>query len=464
MRCARSAISACLRGPSWSSAFLCVERLAVTSTSASAARTAVVPACRGICDSPGQVRQAGYAPDNDEPPRSLCHHRRRRGAGILTRRPDAVPSARFRPAAGLGARSGDRADRQLTFHDEKVALLRRSPADDLLIYGIDRGGDERQQLLLIDPREARPEPRALTANPAVIHDFGGWSPDGTQFAYAANERDEAHFDVYVQDVASGVRRCVYQGTHIVTVSGFRSDGARLALLHDRGYGDMSLLVLDVASGDVTRIPRRVAGQFPERPLGQRRAHAAGTDRSRRQQLLRLCRLDPETGEVSVVFEAPGRDVEAWAISSDARSAGDGRERSRLCGSARRPGRWRTAGGDRLAARCRRRPGIRRRMVARWRSPWRRRTSRRRCGCGATAPRAPSGDPNRIRRTSSIFELVEWESFDGARIPGWLALPRNRDAGWRTSRGRLGAWRPGGPDPTRISGPTSRCWWRRASPC
>ena len=43
------------------------------------------------------------------------------------------------------------AARQLTFHDEKVALLRRCPVDDRLVYGIDRGGDERQQLLLIDP-------------------------------------------------------------------------------------------------------------------------------------------------------------------------------------------------------------------------------------------------------------------------------------------------------------------------
>ena len=146
------------------------------------------------------------------------------------------------------------ADRQLTFHDEKVALLRRSPVDDRLIYGFDRGGDERQQLMLIDPRAESPEPRALTANPAVIHDFGGWSPDGTQFAYAANERDEAHFDVYVQDVASGVRRCVFQGTNIVTVSGFRSDGAKLALVRDRGYGDMSLLVLDLASGEACEFP------------------------------------------------------------------------------------------------------------------------------------------------------------------------------------------------------------------
>ena len=45
---------------------------------------------------------------------------------------------------------------------------------------------------------------------------------------------------------------------MVSVSGFRSDGAKLALLHDRGFGDMSLLLLDVASGDAQRIRRRRA--------------------------------------------------------------------------------------------------------------------------------------------------------------------------------------------------------------
>jgi hypothetical protein len=36
------------------------------------------------------------------------------------------------------------ADRQLSFHDEKVALLRRSPLDDRLIFVIDRSFDERK--------------------------------------------------------------------------------------------------------------------------------------------------------------------------------------------------------------------------------------------------------------------------------------------------------------------------------
>ena len=49
----------------------------------------------------------------------------------------------------LDLASGD--ERRLTPHEEAIAFLRRSPLDDRLIYGIDRGGDERQQLVMLDP-------------------------------------------------------------------------------------------------------------------------------------------------------------------------------------------------------------------------------------------------------------------------------------------------------------------------
>jgi dipeptidyl aminopeptidase/acylaminoacyl peptidase len=312
--------------------------------------------------------------------------------------------------------------RQLTHHDEKVALLRRSPVDDRLIYGIDRGGDERQELLLIDPRDASPQPRALTANPAAIHDFGGWSSDGGSIAYAANDRDEAHFDVYVQDVASGVRQRVFDGSNMIGVSGFRSDGATLALLRDRGFGNTSLLLLDVASGQAR--PFGSPGNLQSvRWASDGRTLLALTDLGG-SDFLRLCRLDPETGEVSVVYEARGRDVEAWAITPDVRLLA-------------------TVENDRGYAVLRVGPidserpvvsGLPRGVVTdlTW-SP---------DGCtlafGAAAPTEPPSlwlwrdgaarmawQPEAWPEPTGFvdFELVSWESFDGTRIPGWLALPR-----------------------------------------
>jgi dienelactone hydrolase len=206
--------------------------------------------------------------------------------------------------------------RQLTWHDEKVALLRRCPVDDRVIYGIDRGGDECQQLWLLDANDPVPTPRPLTDNPAAIHDWGGWAPDGTRFTYAANDRDVAAFDVYVQDVMTGERRCVFQADGIVSVSGFRPDGAMLVLLHDRGYGEMSLLLLDLASGEATAFPQpRGCNYQSVRWASDGRSLLALTDHGD-SDFLRLCRLDPDNGAVSVVFEAAGRDVDAWGIAPD----------------------------------------------------------------------------------------------------------------------------------------------------
>jgi dipeptidyl aminopeptidase/acylaminoacyl peptidase len=312
--------------------------------------------------------------------------------------------------------------RQLTHHDEKVALLRRSPVDDRLIYGIDRGGDERQQLLLIDPSDASPQPRELTANPAAIHDFGGWSSDGSHIAYAANDRDEAHFDVYVQDVASGVRQRVFDGSNMISVSGFRSDGATLALLRDRGYGNTSLLLLDVASGEA-RPFGSPANLQSVRWASDGWTLLALTDLGG-GDFLRLCRLDPETGEVSVVSEAGGRDVEAWAIAPDARLLA-------------------TVENDRGYAVLRVGPlgserpvvsGLPRGVVTdlAW-SP-----DGSALAFGAAAPTEPPSlllwrdgvvrvawqpQPQLEPAGFVDFELVSWESFDGIRIPGWLALPR-----------------------------------------
>jgi dipeptidyl aminopeptidase/acylaminoacyl peptidase len=311
------------------------------------------------------------------------------------------------------------ADRQLAFHDEKVAMLRRSPVDDRIIYGIDRGGDERQQLLLIDPNDASPEPRQLTSNPAVIHDFGGWSPDGARIAYAANDRDEAHFDVYVQNVASGVRQLVYDGRHQVSVSGFRSDDARLALLLDRGYGDMSLLLLDLASGE-TQAFGAPSNFQSVRWASDGRTLLALTDLGG-SNFLRLCRLDPGTGEVAVVYAVADRDVEAWSLASDGRTLAtveNDRGYSQL--------RIGAIGGERPVV-----TGLPSGVVSdlAW-SP----DGSMLAFSAATPTEPPSlwlwrdGAARVVWRPEPHpadfvdLELVSWESFDGTRIPGWLALP------------------------------------------
>jgi dipeptidyl aminopeptidase/acylaminoacyl peptidase len=315
------------------------------------------------------------------------------------------------------------AARQLTFHDEKVALLRRCPTDDRLIYGIDRGGDERQQLLLIDPAEERPVPRAVTDDPDVLHGWGAFAPDGTRLAYTANARDIAHFDVHLYAIADGTRSRVHEGEGLLKVFGFRPDGTVLAMVRDRAYGDMSLLLLDLGTGEAHAFPQPTGTNYDSlRWTSDGQTLLALTDHGG-SEFMRLCRLDPGSAEVTVVHEAPGRDVEAWAASADGamlatveNDRGDSVLRVGPTDGARPvvPGLPHgvisepafdpdgtslafTLTGSTVPA-----------SIWMWRD-----------GAIARLVTADSAvDPARFVG----LELVEWQSFDGMRIPGWFALP------------------------------------------
>src|SRR5579875_1678704 len=117
---------------------------------------------------------------------------------------------------------------QLTQHDEKVAMIRRAPQDDRIIYGIDAGGDERQQLWLLEDGQTA----AITEEPNVIHDFGAWSPDGTHLAYAANDRDESALDVVIRPLSGTAVQRLYQGKGELSVTGYSPDGRQVGVLID----------------------------------------------------------------------------------------------------------------------------------------------------------------------------------------------------------------------------------------
>ncbi len=97
---------------------------------------------------------------------------------------------------------------QLSTHDEKVALLRRAPNDDRLIWGIDAGGDERQQFHL----RQNGETRALTAAPGVIHDLGGFSPDGSKIYYNCDR--DGHAQIWVMNADGTGQRKLFTDEYV----------------------------------------------------------------------------------------------------------------------------------------------------------------------------------------------------------------------------------------------------------
>ena len=137
---------------------------------------------------------------------------------------------------------------QRTFFDDRVTFASWSPIRPELIVGRDRGGDERETFYRLDATDGTVTD--VTRHPDAKHRFGGWGPDGDRFAFVSNRRDEAVFDVYVQDrdAAGDDAVRVAEGDGWLSVGGWSPDGDRLLLTRSHSSFDQDLYVLDVDSG------------------------------------------------------------------------------------------------------------------------------------------------------------------------------------------------------------------------
>jgi len=314
---------------------------------------------------------------------------------------------------------------QLSHHDEKISTLRRSPTDDRLIWSIDAGGDELHQLWLLEPGGT---PRALTSNLATMHNFGGFSPDGTRIAYAANDRDPMFFDAVVMDLASGGLLRLHHGPCVISVAAWSPDGTRLAIVEDHGGIDQHLIILTVATGAAYAVPHSRPTRYQAVRWTATGTLMAITD-APDADFLQLCSIDAATGAATPVFAPLFREVEAWSLSPDGSQLAT-IENDRGYATLRVG-----AIGTNRPAVCGLPEGIVAEMA------WKPDGAALACAAqgptnpaslflvqAATATRMAVPDalaPARLAPEKLVAPtLIEWVSFDGTRIPAFYALPKS----------------------------------------
>lgn len=187
------------------------------------------------------------------------------------------------------------------------------PAPGRLIVAADLGGAERTQLFLVD--EPGQLPRRLTPDDAAIHQFGSWHPDGTTIALSSNRRDPHHFDVELLNVETGERRVLWAPNATCYADAFSPDGQRLLVRRVDSSSDHTVFVIDLGSGEVTRVtPGGTPAVYESLAWsddGQRIYAVSDVGR----ELQALVTIDLVTGQISPLVTPPC-DVDAFAISPD----------------------------------------------------------------------------------------------------------------------------------------------------
>ncbi|HEY2542949.1 MAG TPA: S9 family peptidase [Gaiellaceae bacterium] len=203
-----------------------------------------------------------------------------------------------------------------TFVDDTVRGI-AVREDGTILFNADHDGDEFHQLYRIPAGGGWPV--KLTDAPQVQHEISGgsWSPDGTSFAFSANSRTPTDQETFIWREGDAKPRHVFgEGKLTVPVS-FSPDGSTLLVVEFRSNTDISLWLVDVASGTATEAtPHEGEVKFLPGPWAK---DGSGfyvlTDEGREFSGLAFQTL--ATGEREWIA-APERDVEEVSGSADGR--------------------------------------------------------------------------------------------------------------------------------------------------
>lgn len=153
---------------------------------------------------------------------------------------------------------------QLTFEEDGVDGVWWSPVNATqMIVSAARGGSEKSKLYLLNPGQSPLVP--LVQEDEAIYRFGSWSNDGSVFCYATNKRNGVDFDVYEHHLAEAEPRLIYDGGGHISAKRYSADGRFLLMTVDYSNVNTDLLVWDRVSNSVDNITQHTGNELYSHP-------------------------------------------------------------------------------------------------------------------------------------------------------------------------------------------------------
>lgn len=212
--------------------------------------------------------------------------------------------------------AGERTPQQLTLEEERVGFLSYAPASDNIAFGVDRGGNERFQIHMLE--DGGESVVRLTDEPNVIHTWGDWSPDEEAIAFSSNARSQEFFDIYVEQLDDHSVEMVYRFDGNAYPVTWSPDGAKMLFEVARAPFDHDLFILDLAdkSADLLTPHEGEAAFYSPTFDSSGRSVYCVTDKGR--EFAAVAKIDAHSHELEYLY-AEDWDVEGLVATSDKRT-------------------------------------------------------------------------------------------------------------------------------------------------
>lgn len=142
---------------------------------------------------------------------------------------------------------------KLSDNTEAILNMRSFPEDGVILYTMDAGGNENEQLYWLDVQSKKSA--SLTREPDVRHYLGGLRRGTKKVVYAANKRCPDHFDICELDTETNTERIVIQNTDALNIPAALSPcGEYLLYNKQMGKNNNALWLCELSTSNAYRVP------------------------------------------------------------------------------------------------------------------------------------------------------------------------------------------------------------------
>ena len=148
---------------------------------------------------------------------------------------------------------------QLTDFPDPISGLLFSPIENKIVFSKSNGGNERDQLYLMDLDTK--EVVALTDKKEVKHELGPLSWDGQFLSYASNERNGKDIDIYVMNLKTRETKCVFKLGDWCSSVGFSPSGKYLSVIRHYSNENNDVYLCNLETGEIEHLTPHEDSEF-----------------------------------------------------------------------------------------------------------------------------------------------------------------------------------------------------------